>query len=160
MQEAYILVLDDTHHVKHHRSKLSIQQDPMFKIVYNDDVHGRLIALHNSQEDVIYFEESLKKVFVILGAFGDIYMVAKEVPEDSIIACSPEYASILYELFPDIEVYEIEGVDRNKLKDAVAICAYKYPTRDIILAQQDGEGTDVVKPYRSYQKYQISRAKL
>ena len=118
-----------------------------------------------SEPKYFWLDESLtvhpqKKVFVILGAFGDIYMVAKEVPEDSIIACSPEYASILYELFPDIEVYEIEGVDRNKLKDAMAICAYKYPTRDIILAQQDGEGTDVVKPYRSYEKYQISRAKL
>lgn len=159
-ERPYILVLDDTHHVKHHRSKLSIQQDPMFKIVYNDDVHGRLIALHNSQEDVIYFEQSFKKVFVILGAFGDIYMVAKEVPEGSIIACSPEYASIVYELFPELEVYEIEGMDRNSLGTAAEICKYKYPEYDVIIAQQDGRGSDVVKPYRNYQKYQVANAKL
>lgn len=101
-----------------------------------------------------------KKVFVILGAFGDIYMVAKEVPEGSIIACSPEYASIVYELFPELEVYEIEGVDRNKLDDAKAICAYKYPLHDIILVQQDGQGSDVVKPYRNYQAFQVAHAKL
>jgi len=112
-----------------------------------------------------WLDESLtvhprKKVFVILGAFGDIYMIAKEVPKDSVIACSPEYASIVYELFPHLEVYEIEGVDRNSLDTAVAICHYKYPTHDIILAQQDGSGSDVVKPYRNYQSYQTSRAKL
>lgn len=51
----YVLVLDDTHHVKHYRSKLRIQQDPMFKIVYNDDVLGRLIAIHNPEEQPIIF---------------------------------------------------------------------------------------------------------
>lgn len=101
-----------------------------------------------------------RKVFVILGAFGDIYMVAKEVPEGSIIACSPEYASIVYELFPELEVYEIEGMDRNSLGTAAAICKYKYPEYDVIIAQQDGRGSDVVKPYRNYQKYQVANAKL
>lgn len=101
-----------------------------------------------------------KKVFVILGAYGDIYMIAKEVPPDSVIACSPEYSSILYELFPHLEVYELEGMDRNSLPTAAWICAYKYPTRDIIVAQQDGSGTEVVKPYRNYQAYQISRCHI
>ena len=104
-------------------------------------------------------DKGKKKVFVILGAFGDIYMVAKEVPDGSVIACSPEYASIVYELFPNLEVYEIEGMDRNNLDTATGICHYKYPTHDIILAQQDGRGSDVVKPFRNYQQYQISRAK-
>jgi len=100
-----------------------------------------------------------KKVFVILGAFGDIYMVAKAVPKGSVIACSPEYASIVYELFPELEVYELQGMDRNTLDTAVGICHYKFPTYDIVLAQQDGKGSDVVKPFRNYQQYQISRAK-
>jgi hypothetical protein len=101
-----------------------------------------------------------RKVFVMLGASGDLYMICKEVPKDSIIATSPEYSAIVYELFPELEVYEIEGIDRNKLKDAVAICAYKYPTCDIILAQQDGQGQDVVKPYRNFEQFQIARAKI
>jgi len=83
-------------------------------------------------------EEKKKKVFVILGAFGDIYMVCKNVPKGSVIATSPEYASIVYELFPELEVYEVEGIDRNNLDTAVGICHYKYPTHDIILAQHEG----------------------
>jgi hypothetical protein len=58
----YTLVLDDTHHVKHHRSKLSIQGDSLFQVVYNDDIHGRLIALHNPQDQVINFALESKPV--------------------------------------------------------------------------------------------------
>lgn len=100
------------------------------------------------------------RVFVILGAFGDIYMVSKHVPAGSVIACESNYASIVYELFPHLEVYEIDGVSRNDLDTAVSMCAYKYPNHTIVCAQQDGRGQDVVKPFRSYQQFQIARAKF
>jgi hypothetical protein len=103
-------------------------------------------------------DKAKRKVFVVMGAFGDIYMIAKHVPPGSIIATSPHYADIVYELFPDLEVFEVEG-DRNSLPNVAAMCAYKYPTYDIIVAQQDGQGTDVVKPYRSYQKFQEAMAR-
>ena len=103
-------------------------------------------------------DKAKRKVFVVMGAFGDIYMIAKHVPPGSIIATSPHYADIVYELFPDLEVFEVEG-DRNSLPNVAAMCAYKYPTYDIIVAQQDGQGTDVVKPYRNYQRYQEAMAR-
>lgn len=104
-------------------------------------------------------QSTKRKVFLVLGAFGDIYMIAKHVPKGSVIACEPAYSSIVYELFPDLEVYEIDNVDRNNLGTAAGICAYKYPTCDVIIAQQDGRGSDVVKPFRNYQRYQESMAK-
>ncbi len=99
-------------------------------------------------------------VFVILGAFGDIWMVCKAVPPGSIIATDINYASIVYEMFPDLEVYELENLGRNDLETAMAMCHYKYPTRRVILCQQDGQGQDVAKPYRNYQQFQVAHASI
>jgi hypothetical protein len=156
-QRPYTIVLDDTHHVKHYRSKLSIQKDSMFKIVYNDDIHGRLIALHNSSEETIYFEENNKNLYVILGRSGDIYMVCKQLKEPSIICCMPKFAKIVYELFPQHEVFELDESDPVA---AASSCKFKYPKAKVVICQQDGQDRDLMKPFRSFQSFQEYYAKF
>jgi hypothetical protein len=156
----YTLVLDDTHHVKHYRSKVAIQQDPMFKIVYNDDVHGRLIAVHNPQEQVIYFKEEQKPVYVILGRFGDIHMVCKQLKQPSIIACMPRFAKIVYELFPEHEVFEVPKNCEGDVLKAETVCQYKWPNAKVTLCQQDGQDPKLVIPFRNFQAFQEYYAQL
>jgi hypothetical protein len=156
----YKLVLDDTHHVKHYRSKLAIQQDPMFSIVYNDDVHGRLIAVHNSQEEVIYFTPESKPIYVILGRFGDIYMVAKKLKQPSLICCMSRFAKIAYELFPEHEVFEVPRDCEGDPVKAESVCKTKWPNAKVILCQQDGQDPKLVVPFRNFQAFQEYHAQL
>jgi hypothetical protein len=159
-ERPYTLVLDDTHHVKHYQSKLAVQQDPSFKIVYNDDVHGRLIAVHNAEEEVINFVPEPKPIYVILGRFGDIYMVAKQLKQPSVICCMSHFAKIVYELFPEHEVFEVpESCNGNPIK-AVSICENKWPSAKVVLCQQDGQDPKLVEPFRSFQAFQEYYAQL
>lgn len=156
----YTLVLDDTHHVKHHRSKLDIQQDSSFKIVYNDDVHGRLIAVHNPEHGVIYFKNDEWPVYVILGRFGDIYMVCKKLKQPSIICCVTQFAQIVYDLFPQHEVFELGNDLGGNPVRAATIAKSKYPNRKVTICQQDGQDPKLVLPYRSFQAFQEYYAQL
>jgi hypothetical protein len=156
----YTLVLDDTHHVKHHRSKLSIHQDPNFKIVYNDDVHGRLIAIHKPSKEQ---EEGLNNewpVYVVLGRFGDIYMVCKKLKQPSIICCVSHFAPIVYELFPQHEVFELGNDLGGNPVRAATIAKSKYPNKTVTICQQDGQDPKLVLPFRSFQAFQEYYAQL
>jgi hypothetical protein len=155
---SYTLVLDDTHHVKHHRSKLEIQQDPSFKIVYNDDIHGRLIAVHNPEDGVIYFKKDKKSVYVILGRFGDIYMVCKKIKQPSIVCCSKRFVEVM-DFFPQHEVVTIDNDILDPVK-AASFCSAKYPTHEIIVCQLDQQPSSLCKPFRNYQAYQEHHASL
>jgi hypothetical protein len=42
----YVLLLDDTHHVKHYRSLRHIQSDGSFRVVGHNDYHGWVLAKH------------------------------------------------------------------------------------------------------------------
>lgn len=159
-ERPYTLVLDDTHHVKHHRSKLDIQQDPLFKIVYNDDVHGRLIALHNPQDEVIHFAQESKPVYVILGRFGDIHMVCKQLKQPSIICCMSQFARIVYELFPEHEVFEVPKDCEGDPVKAKSVCENKWPNKQVTLCQQDGQDPKLVVPFRNFQAFQEYHAQL
>ena len=153
----YILVLDDTHHVKHYKSKLFIQKDPSFQVVYNDDVHGRLIAVCNQKEKVspIY-----GNIYVILGRFGDIYMVAKKLKEPSIIACLDEFSSIVDELFPHHTCIRMKDLPRNNPLVAAEILSLSHPHHQIIICQQDGMPIEGMKQFRTFQTYQEHYASI
>jgi len=156
----YVLVLDDTHHVKHYRSKLLIQQDPMFKVIYNDDIHGRLIAIHNPNEQPIVFENDEWPVYVVLGRFGDIFMVCKKLKQPSIICCMSQFAQIVYDLFPQHEVFELGNDFARNPARAATMCTMKYPDKKVTICQQDGQDPKLVLPFRSFQAFQEYYAQL
>jgi hypothetical protein len=156
----YVLVLDDTHHVKHYRSKLLIEQDPMFKVVYNDDVHGRLIAIHAPDEQPIVFQNDEWPAYVILGRFGDIYMVCKQLKQPSIICCMSHFSQIVYELFPQHKVFELGNEYARDPEKAYQAARNKYPNKKITICQQDGQDPKLVLPFRSFQAFQEYYAQL
>src|SRR5207249_2262859 len=43
---AYVLLLDDVHHVKHYRSLEHVRRDPSFHIIGLDERHGWMLARH------------------------------------------------------------------------------------------------------------------
>ena len=151
----YILVLDDTHHVKHHRSKMLITKDPAYQIVYNDDVHGRLIAVCNHEEKFsLMYDKKIENIYVILGRFGDIYMVAKKLKQPSIIACLDHFSGILEELFPEHTCIKMKKIGSSNPYIAKDILSMSHPTHNIIVCQQDGTPLEQMKQFRSFQTYQ------
>jgi hypothetical protein len=101
-----------------------------------------------------------KPIYVILGRFGDIYMVAKQLRQPSIICCMSQFSKIVYELFPEHEVFEVpKSCDNDPIK-AVSICQNKWPNAKVILCQQDGQDSKLVEPFRSFQAFQEYYAQL
>jgi hypothetical protein len=149
----YTIVLDDTHHVKHYRSKLEIYSDQKFHIVYDNIAHGSLIATYNHKIDV----KPVKKqdsVYVVLGRFGDIYMVAKNLKQPSIICCSTRFSQIAKELFPEHEIFEIHPRYCENPIAAGKICEIKFPSKRIVICQQDGQDRQLMTDFRSFQTFQ------
>jgi FkbM family methyltransferase len=101
-----------------------------------------------------------KPIYVILGRFGDIYMVAKQLKQPSVICCMSQFAKIVYELFPEHEVFEVpESCNGNPIK-AASICENKWPNAKVTLCQQDGQNPKLVEPFRSFQAFQEYYAQL
>lgn len=100
----------------------------------------------------------MKDVLVILGRFGDIFMVCKAHAEPAIIACLPEYASIVYELFPHHEVFQLPSMPKNNPIYAACVAEQTFPEHRILVPQLDGFPNERCKPYRSYQSYQMHHA--
>ena len=151
----YILVLDDTHHVKHHRSKIIIQKDPSFQIVYNDDIHGRLIAVcnHSEQFDLLY-DKKIEYIYLVLGRFGDIYMVCKKLKNPSIVACLEHFSGIVEELFPEHTCIKMKKVPNFNPFIARDILTISHPNHKVIICQQDGTPLEQMKQFRSFQTFQ------
>lgn len=80
-------------------------------------------------------------------------MVCREITTPAIVVCSKEFSSIVKELFPEIEVDEID-LCANDLASAYSYAAFKYPNRKIIIAQQNGTKKELMLPFRNYQKFQ------
>ena len=151
----YILVLDDTHHVKHHRSKLHIQNDPSYQIVYNDDVHGRLIAVCNHEERMpILYDKKIETIYLVLGRFGDIYMVCKKLRKPSLVACLEHFSGIVEELFPQHTCIKMKKVHNSSPFVARDILAMAHPHHRVIICQQDGTPLEYMKQFRSFQTFQ------
>lgn len=95
-----------------------------------------------------------KKILVVLGRFGDIYMTAKQLKEPCIIACAPEFSQIVYELFPQHKVLLMEGIPKYNPKMAAHLCRIKYPDYKVVSAQQDGTTLEEYIGFRNFQTYQ------
>lgn len=99
-----------------------------------------------------------KKVYVILGRFGDIYMVCKKIKQPSIVCCSKRFVEVM-EFFPQHEVIPIDNDILDPIK-AGSYCTAKYPSHDVIICQLDQQPSSLCKPFRSYQAFQEHHASL
>lgn len=101
-----------------------------------------------------------KPVYVILGRFGDIYMVCKQLKQPSIICCMSRFSQIVYELFPQHEVFELGDEYGYQPLKADEVARTKFPISKVILCQQDGQDPNLVLPFRSFQAFQEYYAQL
>jgi hypothetical protein len=157
-EKPYTIVLDDTHHVKHYRSKIAIYNNDKFEVVYDDPIHGRLIAVHNPSKSSK--SKPPKNVYVILGRFGDIYMVCKKLTRPAILCCNKAFSKIAKEMFPEHEIYEIDPQYAGNPIEAAKTCQVKFPSRKVIICQQDGQDRALMKDFKSFQSFQEYYASL
>jgi hypothetical protein len=150
---------------------------PSISRAYNCGEHGGthrgrawpgLVAsgLIDPDGDITYWEKDSnveykgKPIYVILGRFGDIYMVAKKLKQPSIICCMSMFAKIVYELFPEHEVFEVPKDCEGDPVKSESICKTKWPNSKVVLCQQDGQDPRLVVPFRSFQAFQEYHAQL
>ena len=150
---------------------------PVISRAYNCGEHGGthrgkawpgLVAsgLIDPDGEIEYWEFTQPKideewpVYVILGRFGDIYMVCKQLKQPSIICCTSQFAQIVYELFPQHKVFELGNEYAREPEKAAIMAATKYPTKKVIICQQDGQDPKLVLPFRSFQAFQEHYAQL
>jgi hypothetical protein len=116
--------------------------------------------------EINYWEQSVPKkdeewpVYVILGRFGDIYMVCRQLKQPSIICCMSRFSKIVYELFPQHKVFEVPASSDADPVRAESICQNKWPNKKITLCQQDGQDPKLVLPFRNFQAFQEYHAQL
>jgi len=94
-----------------------------------------------------------KTAFVILGRFGDILMVCRKLKRPSIIVCHKFFRSIVDELFPQHEVFEITS-DGTQPIIAANYASSVLKGHTIVICQQHGMGADITQGFRSYQSQQ------
>ena len=99
-------------------------------------------------------------VYVILGRFGDIYMVCKKLKQPSIICCMSHFSKIVYELFPQHQVFELGDEYARDPAKAAIMAKTKYPNKKVVICQQDGQDPKLVLPFRSFQAFQEYYAQL
>jgi hypothetical protein len=150
---------------------------PSISRAYNCGEHGGthrgrawpgLVAsgLIDPDGQIEYWEEPLKIIsnewplYVILGRFGDIYMVAKKLKTPSIIACLEEFSEILEELFPEHTCIKLRDLPKNNPILASEILSMSYPFHTIIICQQDGTPLENMKKFRTFQTYQEHYASI
>lgn len=150
----YVLMLDDTHHVKHHRSRLEIYADKNFEVIYENKTHGSLIAAHKINLGIKPIIHSQKTVYVVLGRFGDIYIVGRNLKEPSILCCSTRFSQMAKEMFPEHEIYELHPRYAEGPNKAAELCELKFPSKRIIICQQDEQEKSLMLPFRSFQSFQ------
>lgn len=150
----YILMLDDTHHVKHHRSKLEIYADKSFEVIYENKTHGSLVAAHKMNLGITPIVHIQKTVYVVLGRFGDIYIVGRNLKEPSILCCSTRFSQMAKEMFPQHEIFELHPRYADNPIAAGKICELKFPSKRVIVCQQDGQDRALMNDFKSFQSFQ------
>lgn len=99
-------------------------------------------------------------IYVILGRFGDIYMVCKKLSQPSIIACLDEFSGIVDELFPQHTCIKLGNIPKNNPYLAQHILSMSHPYHNIIVCQQDGTPIEQMKQFRTFQTYQEHYASI
>lgn len=116
--------------------------------------------------EITYWEKEIEQkeeewpVYVILGRFGDIYMVCRQLKQPSIICCMSRFAKIVYELFPQHKVFEVPKECESDPVRSASVCQNKWPNKKVTLCQQDGQDPKLVIPFRNFQAFQEYHAQL
>jgi len=105
-------------------------------------------------EEKCLIEKTEWPVVVILGRFGDIYMVCKQLTKPCIICCSSRFSKIVYELFPEHQVFELSEPEWQNPEVAEGICKNKFPNHKITICQQDGQDPQMMMGFRNFQSFQ------
>ncbi len=100
------------------------------------------------------------KIHIILGRFGDIYMVCKQLKQPSTIACLEEFSQIVEELFPQHTCIKLTNLPTNNPFMAQQILSLSHPFHDIVVCQQDGTPLENMKEFRTFQTYQEHYASI
>lgn len=95
----------------------------------------------------------MQKILVVLGRFGDIYMTLRQMKTPCILACYPDFAQIVTELFPQHMVYPVPRTSSKE--SAIDLCKMKFPGAIVMSAQQHGCKLEDYVEFRNYQSYQI-----
>ncbi len=102
----------------------------------------------------------MEKVIVLLGKHGDIASVAnyyiKKYDDKPVWVVNQSYASILHDLFPDrFHVVPVDIPVTSPIKAAI-FARYRYPSHQIIIAQQNGYDTNFegVRQFRTFEEFQ------
>lgn len=99
-------------------------------------------------------------VYLVLGRFGDIFIVCNKLKTPSVIACLEEFSLIVEELFPQHTCIKLGNEVRSNPYMAQQILCMTHPDHDIILCQQDGTPLEHMKEFRTFQTYQEYYASL
>lgn len=100
------------------------------------------------------------KIYVVLGRFGDIYIVCKRLKEPSYIACLEEFSGIVEELFPQHTCIKLGSNANNNPYTAQKILSLSHPNCESIICQQDGTPLIQMKPFRNFQAFQEYHASI
>jgi hypothetical protein len=122
-------------------------------IPYNDEVWSvQQVKAHELEEmrtrGIIKHRPTIR---LILGRYGDVFQVASKMPKTDILACNRKFSQIAKELFPDIELIEL---DEDDLAKAYQILKHQYGQHRIVACQQNGQTEEATLPFRSYQSFQ------
>jgi hypothetical protein len=98
------------------------------------------------------------KVYVILGRFGDVYMVCKNIPGDGVVFVSKAFSKIVLELFPHLKVFILDKNFTN-IDEAMSLAKIRFPDAKIGCCQQNGLPNEIHKQFRNYQSYQEFQAR-
>lgn len=94
-----------------------------------------------------------RTIRLILVRYGDILQVAQKMPPTDTLACSKKFSKIATELFPHIELIELDESEVD-LGAAIATLQHKYPKHRVVPCQQNGQPEERTLPFRSYQSFQ------
>jgi len=100
------------------------------------------------ERGIIQYKPTIR---LVLGRYGDVFMVASKMPKGDTLACNRKFSQIAKELFPEIKLIEL---DEDDLFKAFHILKHDYPFYRVVACQQNGQSEERTLPFRSYQSFQ------
>lgn len=136
----------------------AIQYDILF--IPNELANDLITKYESKNDECLKAYDYSKTVYVVLGRFGDIYMTCKKLQRPSIICCNKAFSKIAKELFPEHKIYELDNIYAGNPIEAAKVCQMRFPSRKIIICQQDGQDRMLMKDFKSFQSFQEYYASL
>jgi len=135
-----------------------MQYDILF--VPNEIASDMILEYEKTYGESVRVFDFSKTVYVVLGRFGDIYMVCNKLTRPSIVCCNKAFSKIAKELFPQHEIYEINNSYAGNPIAAAQACQLKFPSRKVIICQQDGQDRALMNNFKNFQSFQEYYASL